>query len=98
MGHGTKVGLYTFGALRWLADNGLIDGNLADRITTKGVGWFDQLEAEGFRPAREDVKGFLGAVWRRFGLQPTEREEDSLVTLIANMDRCKEMISNKDKT
>lgn len=82
-----KIMLFVLGAMRWLQDNGYAGGGSI--LLPKGTALFDQLEASGFRPAREDVADALQALIDSGRTQMDAESAEALVTLISNWDTVK---------
>lgn len=53
-----KVVVYLYGTLQGLADKGLVELR-GYRIATKGLAWYDQLQADGYKPQDEDLASAL---------------------------------------
>jgi hypothetical protein len=81
------VMLFVLGAMRWLQDNGYADGDSI--LLPKGTAFFDQLEASGFRPAKEDVADALQVLIETGRIRMNTEDADVIVTLISNWDTLK---------
>jgi hypothetical protein len=73
-----KCAMYTAGALDELRRPSLIVGGHFD-ATKKGMAWFDQIDASGFRPSESDIKTALAAYCHR----DMSEVNDRLVLLVS---------------
>jgi hypothetical protein len=93
MNHFQKVVVFIVGALNRLKEKGLVSGGRYD-VTPEGKLTFDDLEAEGFRPTRDDIRQAVTAVGDDLGV-PREKYPE-FIEVLSRWDEVKTLPDSKE--
>jgi hypothetical protein len=85
--------VFIVGALNRLKEKGLVSGGRYD-VTPEGKLTFDDLEAEGFRPTRDDIRQAVTAVGDDLGV-PREKYPE-FIEVLSRWDEVKTLPDSKE--